>query len=377
MSRRVLVIGEYGILNGGENSFLTVASALGQSGWDFCAAVPQPSEFAQALSSIGIPTHALSMQAGGERKSQAQIRVEIAELIRRVNPDLVHCNSLSTSRLCGPIAREMNIPSIGYLRDIMKLSRQAIADINQLDRIIAVSHATKKWHCESGINANKTFVVFNGVDTDLFCPHTNSDATWNLEFPNQISSAAPILLFVGQIGIRKGVDILLQAFLEVVRKLPESNLLIAGQRNSQKREAIEYEQRLLDQAKSSKYNQQIHWLGRRTDVPLLMRNATLLIHPARQEPLGRVLLEASASGLPLLTTRVGGSVEILADRKLRELLIEPGNVDELVGKILQLLNRPDHLKTIGQQLRDLALQRFSVKQCSEQLNRHYQQILRS
>ena len=377
MSKRVLVIGEYGTRNGGENSFLSVAPTLQEFGWVFCAAVPLPSEFANALGAIGISIHGLSLLSGGERKSQPQIRTELAELIRRLDPALIHCNSLSTSRLCGPVAHELNVPGMGYLRDIIKLSRQAITDINKLNRIIAVSEATRQMHCQAGIAADKTFVVFNGVDTSAFSPGLECESAEDSPLPGGIPAEAKLLVFVGQIGMRKGVDILLQAFLEIAQHFPDAHLLIVGQRHSSKPEAIEYEQRLIDQAATSKYEPRIHWLGWRTDVAELMRRATLLIHPARQEPLGRVLLEAAASGLPILTTRVGGSPEILSDPDLQALLFEPDHVDELVAKILCLLENPERRKIVGQKLRQLALQQFPIERCSDQLNRHYHQISRN
>lgn len=379
MTHRVLVVGEYGTRNGGENSFLAVAPAMIKRGWQFQAAVPADTDFAHALETMGIGIHDLSLKnPAGQRKSQTELRSDIAELICRVEPNLIHCNSLSTSRICAPSASELGLPSLGYLRDILKLSNQAVSDINRLDRIIAVSAATRRWHCDQGINADKTSVVYNGVDTHHFFPSANSG---QLETPCPIrtalgiSAGTPLLLFVGQIGIRKGVDSLVDAFLTIAESIPHVQLLIVGQRHSQKQESIEYADRLKIKTASSIHGHRIHWLGSRTDIATLMRAATILVHPARQEPLGRVLLEAAASGLPIITTRVGGSPEILHSPELEELFVEPNDVIELSAKILSLIGDQLRMEELKMQLRNLALQSFSIENCATQLDAHYRRLL--
>ena len=123
------------------------------------------------------------------------------------------CNSLSTSRLCGPVTAEVNIRAAGYLRDIIKLSGKAIADINQLDRIIAVSHATMDFHIEHAMDAQKLRVVYNGVDLEQFHPRLrNLHQTEELKASLGIPKQSPVVLYVGQIGMRKGVDVLVEAF---------------------------------------------------------------------------------------------------------------------------------------------------------------------
>lgn len=375
MSRRVLVIGEYGIRNGGENSLLAVIESLITKGWKFQAAVPKPSPFCDALRNAGVATCGFSLHAAnGTRKSQEQIRVELAGLLRQKRPDLIHCNSLSTSRLVGPVARQLQIPAIGYLRDILKLSRKAISDINQLDRLVAVSQATRQFHLGQGISANKTIVIHNGVDSNAYHPATDL----SLDLPQHefgISHDAPKLLFVGQIGMRKGIDDLLTCFFQVTNHFPDAHLLIVGQRNSQKQEAIDYEQRLYDRTNVSKVASLVHWLGRRNDVAKLMRGSTLLVHPARQEPLGRVLLEAAASGLPIVTTNVGGSAEILNTDELQKLLVEPGDIASMTRVVCRLLSDVSERVTIGQILRSQATNRFSIDQCCQHLDREYRQLV--
>ena len=373
MSRCVLVIGEFGSLNGGENSFLAVAPELLESGWKLIAAVPDQSDFSKSLEECGIETTPFStFDEPGNRKSQTQVRQDLGVIFDRVKPDLIHCNSLSTSRLVGPVASKKQIPSLGYLRDILKLSQKAIADINLIDRLVAVSRATKKWHCEQGIDPQRTSVIYNGVDTELFRPQNSRMKESFIRTELSIPETSPVLLFVGQIGMRKGIDTLITSFLKIADGAPTTHLLIVGQRHSQKQEAIDYEQLARDAAMSSLHNDNIHWLETRTDIPAIMRSSSILIHPANQEPLGRVLLEAAATGLPIVTTNVGGSPEIL--RGLEQYMVGPRRPDEMASVVLEMLEQPDQMEVYGRELREIAKQTFSICRCARQLSQHYSDL---
>ena len=102
-----------------------------------------------------------------------------------------------------------------------------------------------------------------------------------------------------------------------------------------------------------------------------MRLADILLHPARQEPLGRVLLEASASALPIVTTNVGGSAEILRGPLATGNLTPAGDNQQIVQRIVDLSNDLELRLQIGHEQRQVALQRFSITQCYESLSAVY------
>ena len=379
----VLVVGEYGVLNGGERSFLTVAERLIACGWSYVAAVPRGSSFEKALQRIGIRNVGLTTHLpDGDRLSQIELRDQIAGLVVDVQPCLIHANSLSMSRIVGPL--DVGVPSVGYLRDILKLSKKATADINQNDRIVAVSNATAQWHVSQGLDADRVVTVYNGVNDQVFRPLGVSADESNAEVDVQRAAAVQqlradfgfspedcVLLYVGQIGMRKGVRDLTEIFLQAAQRVADLKVLVVGERHSTKAEAIEYEREIHEQLEASTFGQNVKWLGRREDVADLMRLADVLLHPARQEPLGRVLLEASASALPIITTNVGGSAEILSGPLATENLFPVGDNARIVQRIVDLSNDLDLRLQIGREQRQVALQRFSITQCCESLSRVY------
>jgi glycosyltransferase involved in cell wall biosynthesis len=110
--------------------------------------------------------------------------------------------------------------------------------------------------------------------------------------------------------MRKGLDTLLAAAGRIAGGQPNAHFLIVGQRYSQKQEAFEYEAALHAVASQPPLAGRVHFLGLRDDMPGLLNELALLVHAARQEPLGRVLLEAAASAVPVIATAVGGTAEI-------------------------------------------------------------------
>ena len=388
--RRLLIVVEYGILNGGERSLLSVLPELVRMGWQPTVCAPDDSEFACALSAISIPVTGWHMyDSNGTRHSQSRLRDQLADLCQNFQPALVHGNSLSMTRLIGPVTRALKIPSVGHIRDIVKLSRQAISDINCIDKLIAVSQATADWHSAQGIQADKLKVVYNGVDLETFHslslrPDSRSHAAvGNLAVSTirdelGIPPAAPVVLFVGQIGMRKGVDLLIESFQEIIQRHPDSHLLIVGERNSNKPEAVEFEQRIRQNSEqisgSTTCSTHLHWLGRRTDVAAIMRASTLLLHPARQEPLGRVLLEAAATGLPMVTTNVGGSAEILATLEGFHLL-QPIDAAALTKRSCELLSDSPQRGQLSEALRNRAVRFFSSQQTANRINQIYRQTI--
>ena len=120
----------------------------------------------------------------------------------------------------------------------------------------------------------------------------------------------------------------------------------------------------------------VHFLGRRNDVSALLQQWTALIHPARQEPLGRVLLEAAASGCPVVATEVGGTREIFPGTESDgALLVPPDSPREMAESICQLLRLPQLRHDLEQAGRQRASQCFDVIQSASRLVKHYRELV--
>jgi len=364
----VFLLCEYPTLNGGERSMLATFDGLRAAGFTPCVIAPPKGPLAETLVSIGVELLRFDFRAeDGCRRPQNILREHLAAILKRRRPDLLHANSLAMGRLSGPVASELSLPSLSHLRDIVGLSAQAATDLNCHQRLLAVSHAVRAFHVAGGLAAEKVRVVYNGIDLERFRPRP---AAGYLHQELGISLQTPLIGTIGQIGLRKGQDILLQAARLIADRAPTAQYLIVGQRCSEKDESLCFERGLHEELGENLAGR-VHFLGVRNDIEQLLNELTLLVHPARQEPLGRVLLEAAASGCAIVASDVGGTAEIFPPESNAALIVPPQNADSLGQAILQLLENPVLCRQLSVAARQRAEEQFDRRLATEHLLRHY------
>ena len=340
--------------------------ATDQPRWEFVALAPAAGGLAQALQLRDVRHLPLDLcDQSGRRHPPPTATQILTNRIEQAAPDLVHANSLSMGRLSGAIARSLDIPCVAHLRDIMRLSRAAIEDMNCNQLLLAVSQATKEYHVAQGLFADKTRVLYNGVDCKQFQPRP---AQGILQRELSFSAGSFLVATIGQIGLRKGQDVLADAARLVSTQLPQVHYLLVGERYSNKRESVEFEARVVRQFDDAGLGGRLHVLGYRDDVHRLMNEVDLLVHPARQEPLGRVLLEAAASGLPIVATDVGGTREML-NHGQSAVLVPPDDPESLAKAIRDLANDADERRRLAQAARERVETAFNIQQSAEELAR--------
>lgn len=372
MRPKILLFFEYATLNGGEFSLLAMLDALGQTDFEFVAAAPESGPLTGRLRSLGIAVYPLMLRdTQGHKRSLDLIDAHLVELITRVSPDLVHSNSLAMGRMVGRIAPQLPMPCTSHLRDIIRLNKTVVSDLNQHSGLIAVSHATKQFHVEQGMCSDKLQVIHNGVDTDQFRP---APATGILKRELGLDDSAVLVANIGQICLRKGQTLLAQAAVVLAKKCPEAHYLFIGQRHSQKTESVAYEKAIRLIFREAGIENRLFCLGFREDVPAILNEVDLLVHAAHQEPLGRVLLEAASCGQAIIATDVGGTGEILTD-EISAVLVPPDTLNALAGAIQQLLGDRDLRMRLGQHARLRALDMFSLSTATARVRSYWKSFL--
>lgn len=371
---RLLILCEYPTLLGGERSMLSTLPAVKAAGFEVFVAGPPVGLLADAIHELEISHEAFEpLDAGNVRRPLGALREELASLFARLQPDLIHANSLSIARIAGPSAVMSGIPSIGHLRDIVRLSGPAVVDLNSHRRLVAVSAATRSFHIAQDIAGDKCVVIHNGVDLTLF---QRQVATGYLKRELNLPPNARLIATVGQISARKGTDVAIEAAVHVLQAFPDVHWLIVGERTSQKEEARNFEAQLLAKTTSSPLAGRVHFLGSRSDMPEVFRECTLFVHAARQEPLGRVLLEAAASGLAVVATDVGGTREIFPAAEDDGVILVPPNdsiaLQEAVASLLCVEQRRLSLANAAWRRAETA---FNIENAAAQLITLYQDEL--
>jgi glycosyltransferase involved in cell wall biosynthesis len=119
----------------------------------------------------------------------------------------------------------------------------------------------------------------------------------------------------------------------------------------------------------------VHFLGSRNDVPRLLNECTLVVHAARQEPLGRVLLEAAASGVAVVATEVGGTREIFRTELDGAILVPPDDEHEMADAMLSLLQNEARRQSLSLAGRRRAEEAFDIRDAAQRLVAQYGEVL--
>lgn len=227
------------------------------------------------------------------------------------------------------------------------------------DRFLTVSAYSAR---ELRLPASRTRVIYGGADPCRFAPDPAEHRRG--------------VLFVGRLTPPKGIDRLIAA-------LPRgASLRIAGSAGHDPNPP-EHEYPALLRNLASR---DVEFLGPvpDSDLPALYRQAAVLALPSVErtcygrylpvtELLGLVLLEAMASGTPVVGSRLGALPEVIQDG-ITGFLVEPGNVPELRERLAELLNDPERARWMGRNARELVLDRFTWQACAERCLAAYAEL---
>ena len=223
--------------------------------------------------------------------------------------------------------------------------------LKRSNRIIAVSDFTRRELLQYyKVKADKIRVIHNGVDTHKFQPASDKrKAKQELGFnPDDIA-----VLSVGRLYARKGLFTLIESIPAVVRRFPRAKFIISGKGQSNEMK------KLVAHAQKLGVNDNIVFTGYYPDrkLPRLYQAADVFAFSTFYENLPFAVLEALSTGLPVVTTRVGGIPEMIDSGK-NGFLVQPFNAQELSDRILYLLEHPAAASEMALLARKIILERF-------------------
>lgn len=217
-----------------------------------------------------------------------------------------------------------------YHRSLLALEQRQF-DGRRLPRIIAVSDQVKRDILHNyAVPADKISVLYNGVDPNRFHPNQRTQGRDALRGRWGIPLDAPLVLFVGSGFRRKGLDRLISIWNSP--RLARVYLLVVGAdaRLSRYRARSDFVAR-----------GRIVFAGRQDAIENFYGAADVVALPALQEAFGNVVLEALASGLPVLVSRNVGAAALLRGRLAGGIVDRPDDPRELSSKLLSLLEMAD------------------------------------
>lgn len=299
--------------------------------------------------------------------------VRLWKLLRRLKPDLVHTRNLAAleaqfvaaaagirATVHGEHGRDMfDLYGQNWKYNLLRRAAQPF-----VSNYIAVSQDLATWlRLAIRVPPRKLHQIYNGVDSVKF--HPREAARPASTHPERIVFGA-----VGRMVEVKDYPTLTRAFIQMLQLQPEpakrARLVIVGEGPARSScQALLQSAGLADLA----------WLpGERHDIAELMRRFDVFVLPSKNEGISNTLLEALASGLPVIATAVGGNLELVEDG-VNGTLVQPGDVAGMAQALLSYLDAPARIAEHGAHARLQAEQRFSLAAMAEAYATVYDQTL--
>ena len=312
--------------------------------------------------------------------------LKVANDLRSQQCDLVHIQGFSQFV---PIIRAIN-PKIKIVLHLhgdrfIQLEKKMIEPrFAQANLVLSCSdHVTNKMRSTFPAIASRFQTILNGVDINCF-PEKHYD--------KQKENQAGKLLFIGRVSPEKGVHVLAEAFKKVVEAYPETQLKIIGPQVSAPIEFITFDNELMFKKLAPLYSgsyvshlrellpsnveKQVVFTGNiaHSKLSQYLQEADIFVFPSVvNEPFGIPVVEAMATGLPVVATQSGGITETVAEGKTG-LLVERDNATALSDAIIQLLSNEELRKSMGKAGQKRAVELFSWEQIVEKLLARYKNM---
>jgi len=355
-------------LGGAEEALLFLIEGLDRS-WQptlLYHDLPAVAPLAQRARELGADARAIpEMPLGlvGARRVPGLVRE-----LRRTSPSVFHAHlswplAAKYGLVAAVLARVPAVVATVHLFPQFRLDRSNYVQerllAREVDRYIAVSKAiarqledTFHWPPE------KIEVVHNAIRSDRF------RVAADLRFRQQLAGGVnrPIVLTVARLHAQKGLDVLLQAASHV----PDAQFVVAGDGPLRGR--------LRSQADELGLEDRLAFLGQREDIPRLLAASDVFVLPSLYEGTSLAVLEAMAAGRPVVSSRIGGTDELVVDGE-SGVLVPAGDADALAAAIRRLLADPALRARIGTAARQRAESLFCAAPTVARVTGVYEEVL--
>ncbi len=372
----VLIIGHEKMINGASYSMINLIDAL-KNKCNFIVVSPfETGPFVNEIKSRNIEMYFVPFYRWVEVKDNdfeikkknwknicdkinQQLALKLSIILKDRNIDIIHSNT-SVIDLGYRLSKIMNIPHIWHVREFGEDDfnmyplcsydeyYRKIADDNYL---ICISKAVGK-KFENKVDPEKLFFIYNGVGKENL--YQRKEYNLNKE-------KALVCLQAGMILKNKGQDITINAIDKLVDKGYNIELLLAGRGH------------LEDLGIETSNKVWLKCLGQVNNLNEIRRKVDVEIVSSRKEAFGRVTVEAMMSGLAVIGSNTGGTLELIADNQ-NGLLFEQGNIYDLADKIEYLYNHRSKIEKFGKKAYSYSKDKFLINRCAKEIYDLYDKV---
>lgn len=365
--------------SGGMQTHITgLLAELDSSRYEPVVISPRAPKLFAFLDDIGIEYHEVEMSDSLSPKADFITARFVAKKLLKIKPSLLHIHGNKAAMIgwlathLRPVKRTVitvhnfpsNLNSTSKMYPIVKQANRVV--FNSAKRIIAVSSEIRRClEKDIGVDERKVTVIPNGIDIIKWAFYRHIDRHLVKEELG-LADSTVLIGAVGRLVPFKGFNILLKSLRRIIDNYPNAYLIILG--DGPLRDTLE------EQAKELGIAQYIKFLGFVDEPGRYMSALDVFVLPSINEPFGIVLLEAMAMGIPVVSTRSGGVLDIIEDG-VTGLLAEPGDDKSLAESIERLLGDEDLRGQLAKNCQLAVQHRFTIKSMADKTFKVYEDLL--
>jgi L-malate glycosyltransferase len=347
---------------GGQNQVLLTVMGLRNRGHRTVLVAHPDGELARRASEghdlIGLaPAHEVDFAAA----------FKLSRVIREYAPDIIHAHdphAVSMAAMALSTLPAAKTPALAIARRVdFHLKRNAFSrwKYKQIDAAICSSDAIRRMVIEDGIDEDRAFTVYEGVQVEAIASQPPADVHKALWLP----AGVPIVGNIGALVAHKGQRHLVEAAQAIVRAWPETQILIFGEG--------ELRPVLQRQIKSLGLEHNVKLVGFRPDILSLLGGLDVFVLSSLTEGLGTSILDAMAASRPVVATTAGGIPEAVVEG-VTGLLVPPGHAVPLAEAIIALLGDPQRRRAMGEAGLARVRERFTVDRMVDETLAVYERV---
>jgi glycosyltransferase involved in cell wall biosynthesis len=362
---RILQISSARAMGGGERHVVDLANGLASRGHEVFAAVVPGSPLTSELTAM--PRENLT-DVPLRNSLDVASALKLARFVRRNQIEIIHAHLARDYPLAALAARRAKRAQLILTRHVLfPLGRIHRVLLRRVARVIAVSQAVADGLIAQEIfDREKIVLIHNGIDIDRFAQPMESDS-----MGPQKTGARRCVGMVGELAPIKGQENFLHAAAIVSSRRDDVDFIIAGEDHSRTGENRLNLERMIGELE---LNQRVRITGWADDVVELLRTFDVFVSASSSESFGIAMVEAMASGVPVVATMTAGAQEIIDDGETG-MLVPISDAEALAKAISELLDFPTTRERLAAKALRLVSERFSLDRMVARTEEVYQEVL--
>lgn len=311
-----------------------------------------------------------------EKRWDLSVVSKLSDEIKNGKYDLVHAHGARANFICMFLKKKINVPMVttvhsdymldfkdSFYKNLIYTSLNKMS-LKKFDHYICVSDNFKKMLVDRGFDKNKIHVLYNGIDIDektLYIPKTAFLEKYKINYNGEF-----LVGIAARLDKVKDHETFIKACKETLEINPDIIFLIAGDGDEKKK--------LEEMAKSFGIEKNIYFLGFVRDKYSFFNAIDVNVLTSISESFPYVILEAARLSVPTVSTKTGGIPEIIKD-DYTGYLFPIGNYKSLSRYILDLYDKRDKLKELGDNIKREVVEKYSHLSMGERQKEIYDEIL--